>query len=233
MLKIAVCEDNPNDLAAIEKMLSEIANINIDLDVFTNGHDLLHTISIDGNYDIYFLDIHLPRMSGIDIAREIRKNSLYSILIFVTANPDYIFETQELISFDYIVKPITSIRLRSTLLRAEKYLQKNKFIFKYQFNKIFYCIECNEIYFFYKSSRKAYIYTKRGIKECNLRICDIIDRLNQNTFVQVNRSYIINLGYIERFQRDKLYINGQKINISEMHREELTRKYLDYIDSLS
>lgn len=230
MLKVAVCEDNSNDLAAIEKIMEGIVHtIKIDLDVFTSGEDLLKTIRLEGNYDIYLLDVHLPDKNGLEVAGMIRKKDKNSIIIFITAHPDYVFEAYKYLSFDYLLKPVSENVLKSTLLRAEEYLQKSYHVFQYSFNKVSYSIATENIFYFYKRGRKAYIYTNSAIKECNLRIKDILDKLNPNTFVQVNRSYIINLRYIEVVKKNYLYVGNWRISIGTTYLVDFTNKYHHYV----
>jgi len=71
MLKIALCEYVETDLAELEKTLNEITSIRIDLDVFTNGKDLLNTIEREGNYDVYLLSMQLTNITAKQIAKKL------------------------------------------------------------------------------------------------------------------------------------------------------------------
>jgi len=232
MLKIALCEYVETDLAELEKTLNEITSIRIDLDVFTNGKDLLNTIEREGNYDVYLLSMQLTNITAKQIAKKIRLCDMYSIIIFLSYNIENILEVFEYITFDYLIKPISKEKLVEILIKAECFLGKNYHVFRYQFKKTTYNIICSEIYYIHKSRRKAYIYTSSGHKECNMRVYDILNNLNPYFFVQINRADIINLRYVERVQKNFIYIIGQKISIGDTHYNDFIEKYHQYIESL-
>ncbi len=231
MIKIAICENNLNELSLIEKLIDNFHNIKVDFDVFTDGNDLLTTIQREGDYDMYFLNILLPNITGLEIAKEIRKNNMYSLIVFLSAHSKYVFDTLDYIAFNYLIKPISQDKLENVLLNAEIYFQRNKNLFRYQFNKINYTIVCNKILYFFKSSRKAYIYTETDVKECNMTISKILDMLNPNIFVQINRSYIVNIHYIENVRQSSVLIARKQISIGDTHRKEFEEKYSKYLNN--
>jgi DNA-binding LytR/AlgR family response regulator len=70
--------------------------------------------------DVCFLDVHMPGMSGIEVARAIGKRAH---LVFVTAHDQYALEAFEHGVLDYLVKPVTAARLEETVARLRARLQ--------------------------------------------------------------------------------------------------------------
>jgi DNA-binding LytR/AlgR family response regulator len=74
---------------------------------------LLH----DSAFDVVFLDIRMPSLSGIEAAAELRRLPKHPPIVFVTAHEDYAVEAFELAAFDYLLKPVTQERLAASLRR--------------------------------------------------------------------------------------------------------------------
>ncbi len=90
--------------------------------------------------DIIISDIKMPRMNGLDMAKEIRKGDKETPIIIATAHTEtnYLLQAVELQLIKYIVKPITSVRLKEALLLSVDYLTvKNKNILTFK-NEILY-----------------------------------------------------------------------------------------------
>lgn len=230
MLSIAVCDDVQEDLAAVEGMLGKVNRIKLDLDVFTNAADLLNTIRLEGGYDLYILDVVMPKMNGIELAAAIREQDSHALFIFLSAHEEYVLSALDCIIFQYLIKPVSEKRITEVLLKAEKYLQRNRQLFRYRFNKVQHSIPYCKIYYFYKVSRKVYIFTEDGIAECNMRMQDILNEVKNSVFVRINRSYIINLQYVEEMRKGKVRVAGTLLTISDAHRREAEEKYFEYTE---
>lgn len=70
------------------------------------------------DYDLVLLDIHMPGIGGIELARTLRAQPRRPSVIFVTADPDHAVEAFDLEASDYLVKPIAEDRLRRAIQRA-------------------------------------------------------------------------------------------------------------------
>lgn len=73
--------------------------------------------------DLIFLDIHMPGLSGLEIASVIHDISPNSIIIFATAYDEYALQAFELQALDYVVKPIEEERLTKAIQRARQVLR--------------------------------------------------------------------------------------------------------------
>ena len=83
----------------------------------TNGEEaLLLLTSLD--YDLVFLDIRMPGLTGLDVARELRDQARRPQIIFTTAYPDHAVDAFDLAATDYLVKPFDAERFRRAVERA-------------------------------------------------------------------------------------------------------------------
>jgi two-component system, LytTR family, response regulator len=118
-IPVVIIEDSEVDLWLITFMLRKTGIIDI-LDVARTGDDGIALIE-ELKPEMVFLDLDLPNVSGIEIARIIRKNNIGTNIVFVTAFEQYRNEVREFEPFDYLVKPMAPDMLSSML---ERYMQK-------------------------------------------------------------------------------------------------------------
>ena len=119
-MRIAVCDD---DQAIREELIQLIQKQVSDVDIvrYQSGEEM---ISAKGNFDIYFLDIEMGSVSGMDLARRIREQEegvrQRSIIIFVTGYREYMEAAFDVNAFHYLVKPIDAEKFSEVFSRAWK-----------------------------------------------------------------------------------------------------------------
>src|SRR5215203_7137641 len=72
-----------------------------------------------GRYDALFLDVHMPEIEGMALARLLRRFADPPAVVFVTGHPDAAVEAFEIQALDFLVKPVSRERLESALGRVE------------------------------------------------------------------------------------------------------------------
>ena len=117
-MRIAVCDDD----RAIREELSRLIQKQVpevDIVEYQSGEEL---INAKGNFDIYFLDIEMGKVSGMDIARRIREQEesgrQRSIIIFVTGYREYMEAAFDVYAFHYLIKPIDVEKFSEVFSRA-------------------------------------------------------------------------------------------------------------------
>ena len=121
-LKIAICEDEPNQKNMLLKLLDE-SNIENTSVVFANGEDLLADFK-QGKYDLILMDIYMEsELTGIDTIRLIRKKDKDIPVAFVTTSKDHALESYRLSAMKYIEKPYSKESIEDILHLAV--LKKN------------------------------------------------------------------------------------------------------------
>jgi CheY-like chemotaxis protein len=106
MKRILICEDEPDVLQSLKKTLEKMS---YEVFIASDGQESLELVK-RLELDLVLLDIRMPKVDGLEVAKEIRKFDARTKIIFITA-----FQGQELpqeaakyaIS-DYIVKPVSS-----------------------------------------------------------------------------------------------------------------------------
>ena len=121
-VEIAVCDDEQVHIDRIVKYIevySEESEININITSYNSGMALLKDIENDDlKYDIIFLDVEMPEINGVDIARQIRKITQDVIICFVTSFDKYAIQAYGVEALAYVVKPVAYAELKRVLSRA-------------------------------------------------------------------------------------------------------------------
>lgn len=201
MLNFVLCDDNQVILDRLSKMLESIfIKHNFDAEIIfssTVPENILDFIKENNNVHVLFLDIDLKsKMSGLDLASQIRKVNKQVYIIFTSAHLEYVLIAYQYKTFDFIPKPITIERLEETFLRIiddiETDYSVNNFIRIDNRNTI---INEDSIYFIKKNGMKLVFYTDNRIYETYSSFSKIEEILPSN-FVRCHKSYIVNINKI-------------------------------------
>lgn len=174
---------------------------------FDNGLDVLNFIQ-DNTLDAIFLDINIPKLDGMLLAKTIDKFEKRPKIIFITAYDNYAVEAFNLKIFDYILKPYSDERIISMLHRlkntSDKKNNEDKAEYKKVSNKIslwkngkIHIVDVNDIYYCEARERYTHIFTKDEDYEIREGISEVEKTINHNSFFRSHRSYLVNLEKIE------------------------------------
>lgn len=124
MIHIGICDDEPSMCRALRRPLEQKLQLlgeEYRIFEYNSGESLILRPEAEG-LDILFLDIEMKELSGMDTARALRKRDAHTLLIFVTAYPDYVFQGCEVHAFHYILKPYDEQKIGHVLEQALKEL---------------------------------------------------------------------------------------------------------------
>ncbi|MCC6348843.1 MAG: response regulator [Candidatus Eisenbacteria bacterium] len=118
-LRVIIADDEPRARQFLEKLLNEHEGVQV-VGVAKNGAEALAVVA-KTRPDVAFLDIHMPDLSGLEVARHL-KGETAPIVVFVTAYDQHAVEAFEIAALDYVLKPIRRERLGETVqrVRAER-----------------------------------------------------------------------------------------------------------------
>lgn len=233
MLKIGLCDDEECHRIQISSMLKKALDLKhtmYSILQYENGEDLLQSKL---KMNLYFLDIGMNKLSGIETAKKIRALNKEAIIIFITALKEYVFEAFDVRAFHYILKPISEEKLRNVLYSALAQIDEtDNFILAKtisQCTKIF----VKDILYIESQLRKIKIHTTYDVIEYYHKLSDIEDELKNFNFFKCHRSYIVNLKYVRSY--DNVFItlkNEEKIYISKYKLSDFSKAFMYYLKSL-
>lgn len=231
MLRIALCDNSRTDMERLEKTFDKLHQYSIDYDVFFSAEELL---SCDErqieSYQLYIFDIELSNINGLELARRLRKKDEKALFVFLTNHTEYVMEVFDVITFDYILKPITEEKLESMLLKAMRHLQMLKRDFVFQYRKNHFRVNFEDILYFEKNGRQAVVHTINKKFKTNMTLLELWEQLDELVFSHIHISYIINLQHVKAIEGDEVILdNGEHLFIARSHKQELKEKHWEYM----
>lgn len=232
-MRIAVCDDDRairEELSRlIQKQVSEV-----DIAEYQSGEEL---INAKGNFDIYFLDIEMGKVSGMDIARHIRgqeeNGRQRSIIIFVTGYREYMEAAFDVNAFHYLMKPIDTEKFSEVFGRAWKeaavsYEQTKKYIIV-KSSGTQQKILLKNIYYIESGNKKVIFHTTDGTLEVYGKMEELENGL-RNTFYRCHRCYLVNMEKISAYSADNIQvINGDNLLLARKKYSDFIKTYMRYV----
>lgn len=130
MLRIAVCDDETQELKQTEAMLNAYFQAHPQLKgqvtAYRDGRTLLAQRETHGNFDLYVLDILMPEFSGIETGRRLRALGDQGEIVFLTSSNDFAADSYDVRAFFYLLKPVEKAKLFQVMDSVQKKLLKRR-----------------------------------------------------------------------------------------------------------
>lgn len=231
MIRIAICDDEQSICSQLEKILIEIAeNITIEFEIetFISGKSLCAELQRQ-RYDLIFLDIELPKVSGIDVGKYIRdelKNESVQIA-YISAKEGYAMELFEFRPINFLIKPIGKEKVAKVIRKYIVITEQDNHIFEYKKRMEYYKVLMSEIIYFENRNRKVSIYTTDGEDEFYESMENIYNIVKEHDFLFVHKSIIVNYRFIKKISYEEVVmLDGTILPISQSRRPAIKSMYM-------
>lgn len=235
MMRIAVCDDERMYANLICKSVEAAVNemgFKSEIEVFRSSVLLLNSHK-KSPYDILFLDIDMPNMSGFELAKEVRDASIRAFIIFVTAKTELVYSSFDYQPFGFVCKNDGSIKndIMKVIKRLNPFYKQSRLV-TINDNYISVDISINSIVYIQSDKHYVLYFTsdKRKdvpIKERNtIAVCEKL--YADYDFLKPHSRYLINMIHIQNFdvlQNTIIMDNGDMIPISKKFKAEALDKY--------
>lgn len=258
-LKAILVDDEPLLVQHLSKLLSKHWS---DLSIVATANDGSTGLVLIKQHspDIVFLDIKMPRLSGLDVAKSLYDSNNPALLVFVTAFDDHAVEAFEHQAMDYLLKPIDEKRLVKTILHLQEKLEpaenrssaahenhlktidsllsqveqrtsdRTSWLKVNHLNDI-HLVSYNDI--IYVKAQDKYTTVVTTDKEYTSRktIKELSDQFAPNQFMQISRGTIVNINFIDKIARDSK--SAMYVCIKDSKTElKISRNYADSLKRL-
>lgn len=242
MIKIAVCDDDQNTLAQLEKYIdSGFRKYTTDIEIhsFDNGQLLLNA-NDHKKFDVLFLDIDMPKITGFDIAKELRDSFKNCYIIFISSHSDLVYKSFDFQPFNFIRKsPIELFTdtLNNVIKKLMSNMKQNESIILEDEISGKVAVYYRNIIYIKSDRHYLYYYLQRHDEPIKIRgsINDIESHLEEYDFARIHRSIIINLRFVLSIDTKvgKIYIQNDStqkaLSLSKSYKENVNMKYTLYL----
>lgn len=205
MLKAIIVEDEYLAREELEYLVKSHSEIDI-VASFEDGLEAFKYLQ-DHEVDVVFLDIQIPSIDGLLLAKNLHKSTHPPHVVFVTAYKEFAVEAFELEAFDYILKPYNEPRIISLLQKIEQVGRQapkpqheaasntSRTVNLVKGERII-VTPCEQIYYAEADEKLTYVYTRSDRYVMQMTISEFVSRLPAEGFFRCHRSYCVNINKI-------------------------------------
>ena len=241
VIRIAICDDEKPFLDRISEIIREYfegIKTEILIRCFASGEALMKAIDTSETFDLYFLDVKMNIVDGIDVAREIRKYDKSVVIVFVTAFISYSTEGYKVDAFRYIIKNDKS--LKSSMLEClnaikDRYMEKPS-TQTFTFRKFEKEVNIDDIIYIESKLHRLqfHLCNKKGMDYSMYGTLDKIEKqLSGYDFVRIHQSFLVNLKHITNILLYKICLSdGTQLVIPKVRYKAVKEAIIAYMGEM-
>lgn len=236
-MKLAICDDEKRIRDIIAESVKEVSE-KIEIEFYADAKGIL---SANFDSDILFLDIQMPGIDGMGAARMLRSSGKKTVIVFVTALEDQVFNAFDVGAFNYIVKPFTKAKIIEVFKRAVKQVEDQRLVEaaiseqEEAGRTITVKSGGTNTRVILSEVQYAEIYDRRIILHMESsddieyygRISDL-ENIAGKDFFRVHRAYLVNLGAVKSYDSKYVHMSDADIPVARGKYQELIRAYMSY-----
>jgi len=229
-MKCIIVDDEPLAREGLASYVKQTAFLQL-VATCENPVELLQLLQ-EEPVDLIFLDIHMPKMSGIDF---LKISARPPLVIITTAFPDYALDGFRFNVLDYLLKPVTHDQFLKAAGKAWEYQQlvnqqkqtttrqqlpePGYFFIKCasKYEKIFF----DDILYIEALQNYVTIFTSKGKYIALLLLKTLEENLQGKPFIRVHKSYIVSIDKITSIENNELVIQSYRIPVSRNYRDQV------------
>jgi len=227
-MKIYICDDEPQIVRDMENKIKNILQDGF-ITSFTDGKQLLKTLE-SASCNILFLDIDMPEISGLDIAKELEKIPEKPLLVFVTSHDELVYDSLQYHPFGFIRKSYFEREIEKLLKDCEKELSKKERHFTFKSGTENMRIKLSEILYFESDGNYLKLFTDGQEYRLRDTVAAVENTLSSSGFVRLHRGFLVNQAAVKRLGTEEAELgNGVKIPIGKNYAQEAKKRLMRYM----
>lgn len=229
-MRIAICDDEERYRIELKTILNKLLiNADLNIDTFDDGNILADAFAASP-YDLVFLDIEMPALDGITLAKKIRSRSENVFIVFLTSHIEYALEGYEVNALRYLTKPVDIEKLKEVIRYVqEKQGSSRQIIIKEDGEEIL--IDINDVIYMESMNQNVRIVTAGGEHVIRYNISDFEDQLKNDGFFRIHRGYLISLSKVKKLSgNDVIMDGGETLPVSRSNVKPLKEALYTYVE---
>ena len=230
-MRIGICDDNENDLKAMAELFRHTAPDHR-IDLFSDSAELLSAVSDGVIYHLLFLDIIMPGMNGMELARQIRQISPKTKIVFLTDSAAYALEAFSVRALHYIKKPMTESDLLDCLQCLNDTRRSRRKVHILSSSGIQHMLFADDIQYAESDAHYWMLHLEDGnTVKARMTQAEIEAALG-DSFISVSRGLVVNAEFIRKIgSRSCVLKDGREILLSRKKRDIIHDAYGEYVFS--
>lgn len=234
MISIAVLDDDSKDLERVTVLAEAFASsrsLPVRVTAFSNPFDLLDSAEKKGGFDIYLLDIVMARLTGLDVAEELRRRGERAEIVFLTSSREYGVEAFAVNAAGYLLKPVSEEAFAQVMGRlAEKLAQKGRTPVLIKVNGGVRRVMTDEIVFIESFNHRREVTLTGGRKlSTPMTLSELAEMLRPfPEFRSPHRAYLVNLNFVTGVGGAEVFVGEERIPVAKSGCRAFKEEYLEF-----
>ena len=222
MIRIALCDDNKEDMLQLHQKIIEwyrenSKNQSVSITEYSDSVYLSSVIDAGDSHDVFFLDVEMPKVDGFQLADKIRNKLPAAIIVFLTSHSELAPDGYKFRALRYVSKLVLSQKLPEALEAVQKEfsaLESGYLVVPHYTDAL--RIPYNEILYVQHILRSSQIYTLRqGVIKDNRGLKTIYSVIGDKRFIYIDRSTFVNIDFIRELKGNEIILRtGESLAIS-------------------
>lgn len=234
MVRVAICDDEKQYGQKVYELTAaffEKEDIRGNVQIFDNSMALYYEVEDGKHFDIFLLDIEMPKANGIALTEMIQKHLPEAVIIFVTSHLKYVYDVFKVRAFRFVTKDRLEEMISPALRDAVGHVQKQdgkSYVVENQrgIEKVL----LKDIVYIWHEGKYSLLQTERGpVLKVRKTLKQVYEELDAKEFVWVDRSYICNMGKIAKTEdEDVVLTDGTRLSLQRGRINEFKARLRDY-----
>ncbi len=229
-MNIAILDDEETFAIELAEKIGSLSALSVyepKTQIFTDGNSLLKEKT---EFDLILIDYCLGgHENGMEVARRIRKENNLVRIIFITAYPEYVYDSFKVDAFRYLLKPVSDQDLCDAILAGAASDYQSRII-AITLKKKAEFIRVKTIRYIEANGRECMIFCDDYPRQTSRNISEIEEMMADYHFCRVSRSYVINFDYMQDFTNSYVIMkDGKKITVGRTRMDSFKKRYIQYL----
>lgn len=228
-MRIAVCDDEKHFITDFTQIMDKLYNsLDIVTEEFSQGEELLRSFR-SCPYDIVFLDIEMPKMDGITLARKLRELSDEVCIVFLTGHVEYAIQGYEVNALRYLTKPANEEKVREVIdYVLDKQASAKQLWLKTSEGDV--RLKLADVLFIEAQNQNVAVNTSADTYVVRGNISDYEERLSPEGFFRIHRGYLISLSKVMKLSgKEVIMEDGTSLPVSRTKESKLKEALFSFV----
>lgn len=232
-MKIAVCDDEYKILEEIAAFIEKEFPGN-KVQTFSDSQAFLSSVRAapDAEPELLLLDIDMPGMTGMELAAEITSEKVRTLIVFVTAHDELVYDSFKYHPFAFVRKKFLQEELRNVLLDCQKEIDgrtsKKRFVFQ-NGSQLVNLVQ-SEILYFEGQANYLAIHTVDGEYRMRSTMSAVEKELGDSGFLRIHKGFLVNLEHVRILKTEGLELDsGGLLPIGKSYSEAAKKSILRFM----
>ena len=230
-MRIAICEDEDKYAEQLTEYINEWAkerNILMEIFAHVTAEKFLYEWEDGEDYDVIFLDIKMGSMTGMELAKIIRRTNRDVAIVFATNMKEYAIGGYSVAALQFLLKPVRKEDCVACLNKVYTSDRIRKYFVFNDFDKTLR-IPHEDIIYIEMFSHSATLITAKDEYTFRKTISQLLKELDDDLFVKCHKSYIINIRHVESVSKTFAFMsNGGEVPLSKNIAKYIYERFYNY-----